>query len=84
MFESGHYGLVLEFMEHGELIEYLQANKCDMELKLQMIRDVASGMNYLHSQTPPVIHGDLKIENVLVGSDLKAKVWFVLKLFRNS
>ena len=32
-------------------------------------------MEYLHSIQPhPVIHGDLKTENVLVGDDLIAKV----------
>jgi len=32
-------------------------------------------MEYLHSISPhPVIHGDLKIQNVLVGDDMVAKV----------
>jgi len=31
-------------------------------------------MEYLHSMQPPVIHGDLKTKNVLVGDGLVAKV----------
>jgi len=31
-------------------------------------------MNYLHTKTTPVIHGDLKIQNVLIAEDYKAKV----------
>jgi len=31
-------------------------------------------MEYLHSRQPPVIHSDLKIQNVLVGDDMVAKV----------
>jgi len=30
-------------------------------------------MNYLHSLRPPVIHSDLKIENVLISDKLEAK-----------
>jgi len=31
-------------------------------------------MNYLHTKTSPVIHGDLKIQNVLIAEHYKAKV----------
>ena len=40
---------------------------------------VVDGMEYLHSIRPhPVIHGDLKIQNVLVGDGLVAKVCIVI------
>ena len=43
-------------------------------MKLQIAQGVIHGMNYLHTKNPPVIHADLKIQNVLVGDAYKAKV----------
>ena len=43
-------------------------------VKLQMAHEVILGMNYLRTRTPPVIHGDVKNQNVLIGDDYKAKV----------
>jgi len=43
--------------------------------KLHVAHGVVRGMEYLHSIQPdPVIHGDLKTQNVLVGDGLIAKV----------
>ena len=47
--------------------------------KLFLAHGVVCGMEYLHTVQPyPVIHGDLKLENVLVGDDLIAKVCTLL------
>jgi len=45
-----------------------------LQLKLWFAHGVIRGMKYLHSRHPPVIHGDLKIQNVLVGDGLVVKV----------
>ena len=42
--------------------------------KLSILRDVASGLNYLHSHKPAIIHRDLTGTNVLLDSKLKAKI----------
>jgi len=43
--------------------------------KMYLAHGVVCGMEYLHSIQPhPVIHGDLKVQNVLVGDGLVAKV----------
>jgi serine/threonine-protein kinase CTR1 len=43
---------------------------CRQELsggkRLDMLRDVAAGMVFLHSRRPPVIHGDLRSPNLLL------------------
>ena len=43
-------------------------------VKLQIAHGVIRGMNYLHTKTPSVVHGDLKLQNVLVGDAYVAKV----------
>ncbi|KIO33515.1 hypothetical protein M407DRAFT_65518, partial [Tulasnella calospora MUT 4182] len=34
--------------------------------RLQLLLGIAKGLEYLHSRRPPVVHGDLKPENVLL------------------
>jgi len=45
-----------------------------LKLRLPVAIGVARAMSYLHSQKPPVLHRDLKPDNVLLTHDLVAKV----------
>ena len=45
-----------------------------VERKVSILHDTASGLNYLHSQTPAIIHRDLTAKNVLLDSQLRAKI----------
>ena len=42
--------------------------------KVSILLDTASGLDYLHSHTPAIIHRDLTAKNVLLDSELKAKI----------
>ncbi len=42
------------------------ANEMFWKLRLSIAADVASGMSFLHSITPPIVHRDLKSPNVLL------------------
>ena len=42
--------------------------------KAAILRDVANGLNFLHSQTPAIIHRDLTATNVLLDDKLTAKI----------
>lgn len=44
------------------------------DIILQMLRDVASGMRFLHTAEPPIVHADLKAKNCLVDRSFKVKV----------
>ena len=84
VFEQKNYGLILEFMKHGDLSEYLHEHNVDWKGKLYFICDVAAGVNYLHGQSPPIIHGDLKISNVLISENLTAKVFYKIRSGRGN
>ena len=44
------------------------------DISYSILHDVALGLFYLHSQTPPIIHADLHSSNVLLTSNMKAKI----------
>ena len=43
-------------------------------LKYSVLHNVASGLDYLHHQTPPIIHRDLSARNILLNSRLVGKL----------
>ncbi|RDB21804.1 Serine/threonine-protein kinase STY8 [Hypsizygus marmoreus] len=57
-------GMVSPWCEHGTICHYLKVNT--NANRLNIIIQIASGVAYLHSATPVVVHGDLKGGNILV------------------
>ena len=45
-----------------------------LSLKCSILHNVASGLAYLHEQTPAIIHRDLSARNVLLNSAMVAKI----------
>ena len=45
-----------------------------MALKCSVLHNVACGLAYLHERSPPVIHRDLSARNVLLDSEMVAKI----------
>jgi len=43
-------------------------------LKVQMLTEIAIGMNYLHTHEPTILHRDLKSTNILVNSEWQCKI----------
>ncbi|EMD37464.1 hypothetical protein CERSUDRAFT_24722, partial [Gelatoporia subvermispora B] len=62
--------IVCGFMDQGNLNQYL--GKYPSANKLQLLREVASEMKYLHESG--VVHGDLKGANVLVDDKGVARI----------
>lgn len=60
--------VITEYMELGNLHGYLEDHRNVIEWRqvVAVARDVARGMHFLHTQTPPKIHRDLKSPNILV------------------
>ncbi|KAG2134895.1 kinase-like domain-containing protein [Suillus bovinus] len=66
--------LVSPWLKNGTLTEYLQNRHKELPRGQQyaLLRDVARGLEYLHSQL--IVHGDLSGFNVLVDDDGKARI----------
>ena len=45
-----------------------------MDLKCTVLQDVANGLAYLHERPSPIIHRDLSARNVLLSTDMVAKI----------
>ena len=58
---------------HAYLLDPINSN-LPVERKVSFLLDTARGLDYLHSHTPPIIHRDLTAKNVLLDSQLRAKI----------
>jgi serine/threonine protein kinase len=61
--------LVMPYCERGSMVKR-RGNMSEEEVWL-FLHDVASGLSYLHKQEPPIIHQDIKPDNVLIDGDGK-------------
>ena len=68
--------LIMEYMQMGSFFSLLHNETVPLsgELILPILQDVAKGVRFLHSSSPPVVHSDLKSANILVDSHFRAKV----------
>jgi serine/threonine protein kinase len=84
VFDKENQGFVLEYVQFGSLANFLDKIKDEngveclpLCLRHKMAHEIASGMSYLHTFShSPIIHGDLKLLNILVGDNFNAKVCF--------
>ena len=66
--------LVMErlMMSLGDILH--NNRNISLAIKRSVLQDVASGLAYLHSHAPPIIHRDLTAKNVLLNSAMVAKL----------
>ncbi|XP_065843565.1 uncharacterized protein [Oscarella lobularis] len=75
-----HYALITAFVSGGNLHQLLSSDNeaiQRMEVRITIAKQIAIGMVHLHYNRPPVIHYDLKSDNVLVekkGDDFVCKI----------
>ena len=66
--------LVMEFLPTNLTSCIEQYGILPKEIGYSILHDVALGLNYLHGQTPPIIHRDLSSNNVLLTPNMTAKI----------
>ncbi|KAK8749866.1 hypothetical protein OTU49_015103, partial [Cherax quadricarinatus] len=59
--------LVTELMTSGTLKQYLRRlRKVNLKVLKSWCRQILKGLQFLHSRSPPIIHRDLKCDNIFV------------------
>ncbi|RLN90429.1 hypothetical protein BBJ28_00004523 [Nothophytophthora sp. Chile5] len=69
--------MVMEYLPVGDLATYLRYHVDSVSWENEKFRlaiGVARALVYLHSLSPPVIHGDLRAGNVLLTEEMEAKL----------
>ena len=66
--------LVMEFLPNNLTSHIEQYGILPKEISYSILHNVALGLHYLHSQAPPIIHRDLSSNNVLLTSNMTAKI----------
>ncbi|XP_065875639.1 receptor-like protein kinase HSL1 [Euphorbia lathyris] len=70
--------LVYEYMPNGSLGDLLHSNKSgllDWPTRYKIALDAAEGLSYLHHDcVPPIVHRDVKSNNILLDSEFGARV----------
>ncbi|KAG8987676.1 hypothetical protein FRB94_002287 [Tulasnella sp. JGI-2019a] len=67
---DGAPSLISPWYGNGDVVNYLKRHPFADRRKI--VRQITEGLAYLHSQNPPVIHGDLKGANVLIDQNFDA------------
>ncbi|EXJ95897.1 NAK protein kinase [Capronia coronata CBS 617.96] len=70
--------LLMEFCEGGGLIDFMNTrlqNRLTEPEILQIFTDVAEGVACMHYMKPPLMHRDLKVENVLISTSGSSRIY---------
>lgn len=76
--EPEFFCIVTEYMTNGSLDELLHEK--DMypvvawPLRLRILYEIALGVNFLHNMSPPLLHHDLKTQNILMDGEYHVKI----------
>ena len=59
--------LVLPYCKNGSIMKYI--GRFTEIQAWHLLRDVASGLAFLHAMQPNIIHQDIKPDNIMIGND---------------
>ena len=62
--------LIMPLIKNGSAFKYIAEGKTMPEEECwKLLHDVAAGLAYLHEKTPPLIHQDIKPDNILIDDE---------------
>ncbi|XP_074056000.1 receptor-interacting serine/threonine-protein kinase 2 isoform X2 [Macrotis lagotis] len=77
-YEPEFLGIVTEYMNNGSLNELLHRKNeypdVAWALRFRILHEIALGVNYLHNMNPPLLHHDLKTQNILLDNEFHVKI----------
>ena len=66
--------VIREYIDGIPLDEYIQTTRPSKEQIIRLLCEICDTLSYLHTQTPPVIHRDVKFSNIIMREDSGAPV----------
>ncbi|KAG7277410.1 hypothetical protein CRUP_033365 [Coryphaenoides rupestris] len=76
--EPEFFCIVTEYMCNGSLDRLLHAKdtypRLHWPVRLRILYEIALGVNFLHNMNPPLLHLDLKTQNILLDAEFHAKI----------
>ncbi|XP_016287297.1 receptor-interacting serine/threonine-protein kinase 2 [Monodelphis domestica] len=77
-YEPEFLGIVTEYMSSGSLNQLLHRKNdypdIAWALRFRILHEIALGVNYLHNMNPPLLHHDLKTQNILLDNEFHVKI----------
>lgn len=62
--------LILPYCQNGSIFKYLTSDNRMPEIEVwKLLHDVSAGLAYLHAKNPPIIHQDIKPDNILISDE---------------
>ena len=72
--EKSHVPILIMEKMWLRLGTLLERSSIPLNFKVNILKDVACGLMYLHSHDPPILHHDLSTGNILLNKNLDAKI----------
>jgi tRNA A-37 threonylcarbamoyl transferase component Bud32 len=67
--------IIMEYIASGSLDKFIQGKfLLRLRTKINVLRQICQAMIYLHSMTVPVVHGNLKPQNILLDSNMNVRI----------
>eukprot|EP00013_Stygamoeba_regulata_P023814 CAMPEP_0177648682 /NCGR_PEP_ID=MMETSP0447-20121125/10958_1 /TAXON_ID=0 /ORGANISM="Stygamoeba regulata, Strain BSH-02190019" /LENGTH=534 /DNA_ID=CAMNT_0019151339 /DNA_START=121 /DNA_END=1725 /DNA_ORIENTATION=+ len=71
---KGTLWVVMEYMDGGCLTDVIEANRITEPQMASVLKETILGLEYLHTRPNPIIHRDIKSDNILMGVDGRVKI----------